>query len=92
MNRERRPGDVPDDVTGGFDTDGDGTPDTLVTDDGVDLILLTDLDGDGFADRALRIGPDGVVREADVDPDPDPEPGRGVVDGLFGGAEAGFAP
>lgn len=51
------------DVSSGFDTDRDGCPDTAVTDDGVDLVLLTDLDGDGFADRVLRIGPDGVVRE-----------------------------
>jgi hypothetical protein len=71
----RRPGSVPDDdsarppfgfgvdVTAGIDTDTDGRADTLVTDDGIDLILLTDFDGDSFADRVLRIGPDGITRE-----------------------------
>jgi hypothetical protein len=78
------------DVTTGFDTNGDGSPDTAVTDDGVDLVLLTDLDGDGFADQVLRIGPDGVVRE--VAPDPSPGAGTGVVDGLRSGADAGYEP
>jgi hypothetical protein len=55
--------DVGVDVGTGIDTDADGRPDTLVADDGFDLILLTDFDGDSFADRMLRIGPDGVVRE-----------------------------
>ncbi len=45
-----------------LDTDADGVPDTALTDDGVDLIVSTDLDGDGVADQVLRIGPDGVVR------------------------------
>ena len=71
---DRRPGAVPDgedggpvfdrtrfDTGGGADTDGDGHPDTLLTPDGVDLLVLTDLDGDGLADRVLRIGPDGAV-------------------------------
>ena len=49
------------DVTGGWDTDGDGLADTVVTDDGVDLLVHTDLDGDGVADQVLRIGPDGTV-------------------------------
>lgn len=44
------------------DTDADGRPDTIVTDDGFDLVLHTDLDGDGLADQVLRIGPDGVAR------------------------------
>jgi hypothetical protein len=73
---ERRPGAVPDeahdahldlhaaDVTWGTDTDADGRPDTLLTTDGVDLLVLTDLDGDGLADRVLRIGPDGSVHAA----------------------------
>jgi hypothetical protein len=85
---ERRPGDVPDDewppsVAGGFDTDGDGRADTVVTDDGIDLILLTDLDRDGFADQILRIGPDGVVRE--LDPEPAPGPTGADIDRGFGG-------
>jgi hypothetical protein len=101
MTEERRPGRVPEedgpvdvaqgwDVTAGFDTDGDGRSDTAVTDDGVDLVLLTDLDGDGFADQVLRIGPDGVVRE--VAPDLSAGAGAGVVDGLRSGADAGYEP
>jgi hypothetical protein len=63
------PGRVPDgplDVGTGFDTDGDGSPDTLVTADGIDLVVAIDHDGDRFADRVLRIGPDAAVREAGV--------------------------
>jgi hypothetical protein len=63
------PGRVPDealDVGAGFDTDGDGTPDTLVTVDGIDLVVAIDLDGDCFADQVLRIGPDAAVREQPV--------------------------
>ena len=52
---------VPADLRGGADTDGDGHPDTLLTADGPDLLVLSDLDGDGLADRVLRIGPDGAV-------------------------------
>jgi hypothetical protein len=69
------------DVSGGFDTDRDGQPDTAVLDDGFDLVLLTDLDGDGWADQLLRIGPDGVVRLAGGDLDDpltEPEPGAGM--------------
>lgn len=68
MAELRRPRDVPEllaDVTPfapTLDTDTDGVPDTAVTDDGVDLVVATDLDGDGVADQVLRIGPDGVVR------------------------------
>jgi hypothetical protein len=64
------PGRVPDealDVGAGFDTDGDGRPDTLVTVDGIDLVVAIDLDGDSFADQVLRIGPDAGVREQSVD-------------------------
>jgi hypothetical protein len=68
------PGRVPEeapetgaDVGAGFDTDGDGTPDTLVTVDGIDLVVAIDLDGDRFADQVLRIGPDAGVREQPVD-------------------------
>ena len=60
------PGRVPDeplDVGAGFDTDGDGRPDTLLTVDGIDLVVAIDFDGDRFADQVLRIGPDAVVRE-----------------------------
>ena len=78
------PGRVPDEapevgpeVGAGFDTDGDGRPDTALTVDGIDLVVAIDLDGDRFADQVLRIGPDAVVREQPVDgwsagPDDDP--------------------
>ncbi|OLT17631.1 hypothetical protein BJF78_12585 [Pseudonocardia sp. CNS-139] len=69
---ERRPGLVPLDL----DTNADGRADTAVHTDGVDLVLLTDLDGDLFADQVLRIGPDGVVREV-VAPHP-------VIEGIIG--------
>ncbi len=74
----RRPGAVADDgvhaagaddaadVRRGADTDGDGRPDTLLTAEGADLLVLTDLDGDGLADRVLRIGPDAAVHEDHV--------------------------
>lgn len=77
------PARVPDealDVTGGFDTDGNGRPDTVLAVDGVDLVVAVDHDGDCFADQVLRIGPDAVVRE--VGPAPLP------ADGLLGAAEA----
>ncbi|MFC5996061.1 hypothetical protein ACFQE5_17790 [Pseudonocardia hispaniensis] len=55
-------------VADGLDTNGDGTPDTVVTAEGSDLLLHTDLDGDGLADQILRIGPG---RGSDAfDPDP----------------------
>jgi hypothetical protein len=67
MDDGRDPGQVPDelstDVRAGFDTDGDGRPDTVLSDDGVDLIIAMDVDGDMFADRMLCIGVDGLVRE-----------------------------
>jgi hypothetical protein len=75
--------DAPIDVSAGFDTDGDGRPDTVLDTDGIDLVVAIDLEGDRFADQVLRIGPDAVVREvaaADA-------PGWGEVDGLIGGAE-----
>ena len=73
----RDPGSVPDDVPGdpvdvaqGVDTDGDGRPDTVLWTDDADLLVASDLDADGLADRLLRIGPDGSV-------DPDgPVPGH----------------
>jgi hypothetical protein len=71
MAELRRPQDVPDLLAESvpafnptLDTDADGVPDTALTDDGVDLVVSTDLDGDGVADQVLRIGPDGVVRRA----------------------------
>lgn len=66
----RWPGHVPDEPALTLDTDGDGLLDTAVTDDGVDLVVLTDLDADGLADQVIRIGPDGVAHLAEA-PFPD---------------------
>ena len=76
--RDRHPGSVPDDVAAdpdvpdhpmdvgrGVDTDGDGRADTVLWADGADLLVASDLDGDGFADRLRRIGPDGAVHADD---------------------------
>jgi hypothetical protein len=64
----RSPGDVPDvDTRFVLDTDGDGRLDTSISDDGLDLILGTDLDADGVVDQILRIGPDGVIRTEVLD-------------------------
>jgi hypothetical protein len=91
MRELRRPGQVPagPDVTGGHDTDLDGRPDTTVTSDGEDLVLATDLDGDGFADQILRIGADGVVREAVLEFPAVDRPGEVIIEGMSGGAELG---
>jgi hypothetical protein len=58
------PRDVPDlDTTPlVLDTDGDGRLDTSLLDDGVDLILGTDLDADGVVDQLLQLGPDGEIQ------------------------------
>jgi len=40
-----------------LDTDADGVADTVAVVEGPDLVLHTDLDGDGLADRTLRLGP-----------------------------------
>jgi hypothetical protein len=88
---QQDPGRVPDegmaiDVGSGFDTDGDGRPDTVLSEDGIDLVVAIDLDGDRFADQVLRIGPDAIVREVGSTGPPDPDD-IGVADDLFGGAE-----
>src|SRR5512133_3570951 len=64
----RRPNAVPDEGGGapveigsGADTDGDTVPDTLLSTDGADLLVYTDLDADGLADRVLRIDSGGSV-------------------------------
>lgn len=74
----RDPRAVPDDdgcpdVTTGFDTDDDGTPDSLFTDEPStgDLLLHTDLDADGLADRTLHLHADGST---DVEPCADDPP------------------
>ena len=82
----RRPGSVPDGIAGGVDTDGDGVPDTVLTADGVDLLVQTDLDTDGLVDRVVRIGLDGAVH---TEPSADPVGGvrggwPGLLDGIFG--------
>jgi hypothetical protein len=76
MAEPRCPGGVADpsavalgEVGPGLDTDADGSPDTAVVEDGVDLVLLTDLDADGWVDQVLRIGPDGVARRPELRPD-----------------------
>ena len=83
MGELRRPGRVADapadqasglSVASGVDTDLDGRADTVVTDDGIDLVLHTDLDGDGLADQMVHIGPDGSVWEEVI----------GVVEQLWG--------
>jgi len=51
------------DIRGGMDSDGDTRPDTILTEHCGELLVHTDLDGDGFADRVLGIGLDGTVRE-----------------------------
>ena len=57
------PRDVPDLDTAPLvlDTDGDGRLDTSLLDDGVDLILGTDLNADGIVDQLLQLGPDGEI-------------------------------
>jgi hypothetical protein len=58
------PRDVPDLATAPLvlDTDGDGRLDTSLVDDGVDLVLGTDLNADGVIDQLLQLGPDGLIR------------------------------
>jgi hypothetical protein len=85
--RDRHPGAVPDDVLAdvpgdpvdvgrGVDTDGDGRADTVLWTDDADLLVASDLDADGLADRVLRIGPNGSVDPGGA-PDPDASvPGR----------------
>jgi hypothetical protein len=57
-------------VLSGMDTDGDGVPDTVVTVDGADLLLHTDLDADGLADQVLRLGPDAGFADGAAGADP----------------------
>lgn len=71
----RDPRAVPDDgcpeITTGIDSDADGTPDSLFTgDDSGDLLLHTDLDGDGLADRTTALRADGSHDTAPCDDDP----------------------
>jgi hypothetical protein len=102
----RRPDGVPDEgadapveIGSGADTDGDTVPDTLLITDGADLLVYTDLDADGLADRVLRIDSGGGVH-----PDPPPdvdvrdpvtgsarEPGAGLGGPVTGGARTGWS-
>ncbi len=87
----RRPGGVPDEGTGaaveigsGADTDGDTVPDTLLITDGPDLLVYTDLDADGLADRVLRIDVGGSVH-------PDPHADVGLGGAVTGSARTGWS-
>ena len=60
---------------GGPTPDGDGVPDTLLTVDGPDLLVQTDLDTDGVVDRVVRIGLDGAIH---TEPSGDPVGGARV--------------
>ncbi len=87
----RRPGGVPDEGVGapveigsGADTDGDTMPDTLLTTDGADLLVYTDLDADGLADRVLRIDVGGSVH-------PDPHADVGLGGAVTGSARTGWS-
>lgn len=76
MAAEHSPASVPDeplDIRSGLDTDGDARPDTLLTTSGGEMLIHTDLDGDGFADQVLGIAVDGSVhvRAAGAEPDAD---------------------
>ena len=87
MDEYRRPGavpDLPDGLAGGIDTDGDGVPDTVLSADGADLLVRTDLDVDGVVDRVVRIGLDGVVR-AELPTDPVAGSAPAGWPGLLGG-------
>lgn len=69
------PRSVPDDpgcpdVSAGLDSDDDGTPDSLFTTDDDDLLLHTDLDADGLADRTLRLHADGSTDLVACDEEP----------------------
>jgi hypothetical protein len=87
----RRPGGVPDEGAGapveigsGADTDGDTVPDTLLSTDGADLLVYTDLDADGIADRVLRIDVGGSVH-------PDPHADVGLGGAVTGSARTGWS-
>jgi hypothetical protein len=87
----RRPGGVPDEgarapveIGSGADTDGDAVPDTLLTTDGADLLVYTDLDADGLADRVLRIDVGGSVH-------PDPHADVGLGGAVTGSARTGWS-
>ena len=59
-------------------------PDTLLTTDGADLLVYTDLDADGLADRVLRIDVGGSVH-------PDPHADVGLGGAVTGSARTGWS-
>lgn len=71
-------------VATGADTDADGRPDTLALLDGPDLLLHTDLDGDGLVDQVLRLGPDAFPGLTAAPDTPD------ALDAPDGGTTAGW--
>ncbi|AEA28720.1 hypothetical protein Psed_6632 [Pseudonocardia dioxanivorans CB1190] len=69
-------------VAGGADTDADGRADTVAVLDGPDLLLHTDLDGDGLVDEVLRLGAGVLPGLADA-PDEGGYGGGGDGDGWW---------
>jgi hypothetical protein len=78
------------DVRAGVDTDGDGRADTAVTERDGELLLHTDLDGDGLADQVLGIAADATVHA--LPPPAGPGATDEVLTGLLGGVDAGADP
>jgi hypothetical protein len=73
-----------------MDTDGDGRGDTVLTEHDGELLLHTDLDGDGLADQVLSIAADAAVHALPLPPGPGAA--DEVLTGLLGGVDAGTDP
>jgi hypothetical protein len=78
------------DVRAGVDTDGDRRADTVLTEHDGELVLHTDLDGDGLADQLLGIAADATVHALPLPAGPGVA--DGVLTGLLGGVDAGADP